>query len=195
MDYALENTRTAGAYILYKGFFVFQVGPTQNGDKLGVVRLGGHRENEENPLDTAIREVFEESAIKVNPVNFPVTYHLNGWNGRVHKVRMTGEINPILIKGNEGEAYSVMYLAFANHKPKPSSESQGLIFLSPKEIALICSREITFNAFLRQNGVAKIKGDFNKNLVLEPFPQLLFLAKLLKQEQNHMEKFIELSKQ
>lgn len=49
MEYVLGNVRTSWAYVLYNGFFVFQVGPTKNGDKLGVVRLGGHRENEEIP--------------------------------------------------------------------------------------------------------------------------------------------------
>lgn len=49
MEYVLGNVRTSWAYVLYNGFFVFQVGPTKNGDKLGVVRLGRHRENEEIP--------------------------------------------------------------------------------------------------------------------------------------------------
>lgn len=36
-----KNVRTAGAYVIYKNLFVFQVGPTNKGDTLGVVRLGG----------------------------------------------------------------------------------------------------------------------------------------------------------
>jgi len=195
MDYILENIRTSGAYVLYNGFFVFQVGPTKNGDKLGVVRLGGHRENEESPLDTAIREVFEESAIKINPVNSPVTYHLNSWNEKANNVQMTGEVNPILIKGNEEESFTVMYISLADNEPRPSSESQGLLLLSPKDIELICSRQITLNEFSNQNGLAKIKENFNRDLVLEPFPQLLFLSKLLKQQPEHIVKFIERSKQ
>lgn len=51
-----KEIRTSGAYVLYKGSFVFQFGPTKKGDKLGVVRLGGHRENKEMALETAIRK-------------------------------------------------------------------------------------------------------------------------------------------
>ncbi len=36
MNYVMEDVRTSGAYVLYNGLFVFQVGPTKNGDKLGV---------------------------------------------------------------------------------------------------------------------------------------------------------------
>ncbi len=42
--------------------------------------------------------------------------------------------------------------------------------------------------------LAEIKEDFNKDLVLEPFPQLLFLSRLLKQELDNMENFIKCSK-
>lgn len=194
MNYVMEDVRTSGAYVLYNGFFVFQVGPTKNGDKLGVVRLGGHRENDESPLDTAIREVLEESAIKINPINSPVTFHLDGWNGKANKIQMNEKVNPILVKGNKKESFTVMYIAFTDTEPKPSSESKGLLLLSPKDVELICSRQITLNEFIKQNGLAKIKENFNKDLVLDPFPQLLFLSRLLKQELDNMENFIKCSK-
>lgn len=141
MDYVLKDVRTSGAYVLYNGFFVFQVGPTKNGDKLGVVRLGGHRENDESPLDTAIREVLEESAIKINPVNSPVTYYLDGWHEKANKILISEEVNPILIKGNKEESFTVMYISLADNEPKPSSESKGLLLLSPNNVELICSRQ------------------------------------------------------
>lgn len=131
----------------------------------------------------------------INPVNSPVTYHLNSWNEKASNVQMTGEVNPILIKGNEEELYTVMYISFADNEPQPSAESQGLLLLSPKDIELICSTPITLNEFLNHNGIAKIKENFNKNLVLEPFPQLLFLSELFKQEPEYIMKFIERSKQ
>lgn len=195
MNYVMEDVRTSGAYVLYNGFFVFQVGPTKNGDKLGVVRLGGHRENKESPLETAIREVLEESAIKINPINSPVTYYLYDWNEKANKIELNEEVNPILIKGSKVESFTVMYMATADNEPKPSSESKGLLFLPPKDVELICSRQLTLNEFLGQNGLAKIKENFNKDLVLEPFPQLMVLSKLLKQEPKVMEKFIKCSKQ
>jgi len=176
MDYSFENVRTSGAYVLFKGFFVFQVGPNKNGDKLGVVRLGGHREGDESPLDTAIREALEEAAIKINPKNSPVTYYLEGWHNQANKIFMneSGVVNPILIKGNKEELFSVMYIALAENEPQSSSESKGLLLLSPKDIELICSRKITLNEFLKQNGRAKMKDNINKDFVLEPYPQLLF---------------------
>jgi len=195
MNYVFKDVRTSGAYVLFNGFFVFQVGPTKNGDKLGVVRLGGHTEEDESPLDTAIREALEEASIKINPINSPVTYYLDGWNEKANKVLISEEVNPILIKGNKEESYTIMYIALAENEPKPSSESKGLLLLSPNNVELICSRQITLNEFLHQNGWAKIKENFNKDLVLEPFPQLLFLSKLLKQEPNYIEEVIKYSKQ
>lgn len=55
-----KNVRTSGAYVLHKNLFVFQVVPTKRRDRLGVVRLGGHREGDETSLETAKREVYEE---------------------------------------------------------------------------------------------------------------------------------------
>lgn len=75
-----NNIRTSGAYVLFKGLFVFQVGPTKGGDKLGVVRLGGHREGKETALDTAKREVFEEAQIKITAFNPDKTFYISEWN-------------------------------------------------------------------------------------------------------------------
>jgi len=60
-----KNVRTSGAYVIYKNLFVFQVGPTNKGDTLGVVRLGGHKEDEETAVETAKREVREEATIDI----------------------------------------------------------------------------------------------------------------------------------
>ncbi|HLZ62576.1 MAG TPA: hypothetical protein VKR06_36995 [Ktedonosporobacter sp.] len=51
--------KTAGVYVNVAGFFVFQVGLTSAGDKLGVVRLGGHREGDESAWECATREALE----------------------------------------------------------------------------------------------------------------------------------------
>ena len=44
---------TASAYVIVQGLFVFQVGQTRAGDRLGVVRLGGHVEPGESSLACA----------------------------------------------------------------------------------------------------------------------------------------------
>ncbi len=59
----LDQTATAGAYVLLDGRFPFIVGPTPDGDRLAVVRLGGHREAGESPWQCAAREVMEESGV------------------------------------------------------------------------------------------------------------------------------------
>lgn len=186
MDTIMENVKTAGAYVLYNDLFVFQVGPTKKGDKLGVVRLGGHREKEEEALETAKREVMEEAAMQITPINSPITYLLNNWNEKGSTIQLKEQINPVLIKGNQREGFTVMYMSFAEGKPEPSSESKGILMLSPKEMEVICNQTITLNELIQQKGRAILTEGFNKDLVLEPFPQLLFLSKLLKQKPRYM---------
>ena len=93
-----RNVKTSGAYVLYQGRFIFQVGPTKKGDRLGVVRLGGHKEFEETALETARREVLEEANMKITAVNAPITYHLNEWDSNASIIKLKEEIAPILVK-------------------------------------------------------------------------------------------------
>lgn len=46
------------------------------------------------------------STIKMNPVNSPVTYHLDGWNEKANKILVSVEVNPILIIGNMEESFT-----------------------------------------------------------------------------------------
>ncbi|WP_456278920.1 NUDIX hydrolase [Bacillus sp. AK128] len=188
-----NNIRTSGAYVLYKGLFIFQVGPTKEGDKLGVVRLGGHREENETALNTAKREVFEEAKVEINPFNPNATFHLNEWEEEPIRVQIDEPIAPILIKGNEESSYTVMYLSNTFSKPTPSSETNGLLLLSPANVHLICNNRITLRDYLKQNGISILKSELNQSLVLEPFPQLLFLSKLLSEETELMNQFIRTS--
>lgn len=176
-----QNVRTAGAYVLYRGLFIFQVGPTKEADQLGVVRLGGHKEFEETALETARREVFEEASMKITPINSSITYHISEWGNNPSIIRLDEEIAPILVKGNEQESLSIMYLSYSENEPNPSSETNGLLLLTPQDIHLICNYKITLNDFIKQNGKAIIKGNINRDLFLTPFPQLLFLSKLLRE--------------
>ncbi|WP_077605197.1 NUDIX hydrolase [Oceanobacillus sojae] len=191
MDTIMGNVRTAGAYVFYNDLFVFQVGPTKKGNKLGVVRLGGHREKGEEALETAEREVMEEAAMQITPVDSPVTYLLNNWDEKGGTVQLKEQINPVLIKGNQKEGFTVMYMSFAESKPMPSSESKGILMLSPKEMEVICNQTITLNELIQQKGRAILTEGFNKDLVLEPFPQLLFLSKLLKQKPGYLKTLLQ----
>ena len=179
-----QNVNTSGAYVLYQGFFIFQVGPTKDADQLGVVRLGGHKEFQETALETAKREVFEEASIKITPINSPITYHINEWGNQPSKIRLDEEIAPILIKGDEQESLSIMYLSYTENEPIPSAETNGLLLLTPEDIHYICNNKITLNDFIQQNGLAKLKGNINRDLFLTPFPQLKFLSTLLKENSD-----------
>ena len=188
-----NNARTSGAYVLYKGLFIFQVGPTKEGDKLGVVRLGGHREGNETALETAKREVFEEAQVEIAPINPNKTFYLSEWNEEPTKVNINEPIVPILIKGNEESSYTIMYLSNTLTLPTPSSESKGLLLLSPENVRLICQNKISLSDYHNLDGVSILKTELDMNLILQPFPQLLFLSQLLNEETKLMEHFINTS--
>lgn len=187
------NARTCGAYVLYNGLFLFQVGPTKEGDKLGVVRLGGHREGKEAAWETAKREVFEEAQVEITAFNPNTTYYLNEWNEEPAKVTIHEPVVPILIKGNEESSYSIMYLSHAFTRPAPSSESQGLLLLSPENVRLICRKKLSLSDYHELDGVSILKTELDRNLLLQPFPQLLFLSQLLDEEPELMERYIHTS--
>lgn len=188
-----NNARTSGAYVLYKGLFIFQVGPTKEGDKLGVVRLGGHREGNETALETAKREVFEEAQVEIAPINPNKTFYLSEWNEEPTKVNINEPIVPILIKGNEESSYTIMYLSNTLTLPSPSSESKGLLLLSPENVRLICQNKISLSDYHNLDGVSILKTELDMNLILQPFPQLLFLSRLLNEETKLMEHIINTS--
>lgn len=186
----LNNVRTSGAYVLYQGLFIFQVGPTKDGDKLGVVRLGGHTEGKETALEAAKREVFEEAQVNIVPFNPATTYYLSEWNKEPTKVNINEPISPILIKGNEESSYSIMYLANTSTLPTPSSETDGILLLTPENVQLICQKKLSLRDYHKRNGLSIIKTELDMDLILEPFPQLVFLSRLLNEESEIMERFI-----
>ncbi|MEJ9111225.1 NUDIX hydrolase [Bacillus paramobilis] len=177
-----KNVRTAGAYVVYKNLFVFQVGPTSKGDTLGVVRLGGHKEADETAVETAKREVKEEAAIDITILSSPSIYYKENWSAQSKKIKVENEINPILIIDSPDETLSIMYMAYSENEPNPSSETKGLLLLSVSDISLICSKEIILNDYIKQGGIAILKEKMDKGLILQPFPQLMFLAELLKED-------------
>jgi hypothetical protein len=65
---------TAGVCVCVAGCFPFQVGPSASGETLGVVRLGGHREEGETAWQCAAREAFEEAHLQVLARQPPATY-------------------------------------------------------------------------------------------------------------------------
>ncbi|QWI16841.1 NUDIX hydrolase [Bacillus wiedmannii] len=187
-----KNVRTSGAYVLYMNLFVFQVGPTSKGDTLGVVRLGGHKEADETAVETAKREVKEEASIDITILNSPTTFYKENWNAQSKKIKLENEINPILIIDSPDKSLSIMYMAHAENEPNPSSETKGLLLLSVSDIRIICSKEITLNDYSKQGGIAIFREKIDKELILQPFPQLLFLAELLKEDAVLPQQFLKI---
>lgn len=185
-----KHVRTSGAYTMYNGLFPFQVGPTRKGDKLGVVRLGGHQEKGESAQETAIREVFEESSMEIKLVSSPITFFKREWNDTATKIQSKEGVAQILIKGSDPTASTAMYLACSNTAPVPSSETTGLLLLSREDISNICKQRITLEQFIEQGGKAMFSQKINFKLPLEPFPQLLFLAELFEEEASLMDQVI-----
>ncbi|MES5938784.1 MULTISPECIES: NUDIX domain-containing protein [unclassified Bacillus cereus group] len=185
-----KNVRTAGAYVIYKNLFVFQVGPTNKGDTLGVVRLGGHKEGDETAVETAKREVKEEAAIDITILSSPSIYYKKNWSAQSKKIKVENEINPILIIDSPHETLSIMYMAHSKNVPNPSSETNGLLLISVSDIKLICNKEITLNDYIKQGGMAILKEKMDKELILQPFPQLKFLEELLKEDPVLFQQFL-----
>lgn len=185
-----KHVRTSGAYILYNGFFPFQVGPTRIGDKLGVVRLGGHREGNETASDTVFREVYEESRMKINIFHSPITFFKKDWDGVARRVTTKEAVAPILIKGTDPEGSTAMYLAYSESEPVPSEETKGLLMLTPNDIKRICEQQITLKEFIKHGGSTLLKKEMNQELTLKPFPQLLFLNELFEKEKTFMDRFM-----
>ncbi|GMR66404.1 MULTISPECIES: NUDIX domain-containing protein [Bacillus] len=185
-----KNVRTSGAYVIYKNLFVFQVGPTSKGDTLGVVRLGGHKESDETAVETAKREVKEEASIDTTILNSLTTYYKENWNAQSKEIKVENEVNPILIIDSPDESLSIMYVAYSKMLPKPSSETNGLLLLSLNDIELVCTGKITLNDYINQGGVAILKEKMDKELILQPFPQLMFLAELLKEDPVLLQQFL-----
>src|SRR3954471_23730683 len=73
----IDSVATAGAYIVLDGRFPFVLGTTPAGDRLAVVRVGGHREAGESPWQCAAREVLEEAGLSIQPIAPPATYWLS----------------------------------------------------------------------------------------------------------------------
>ncbi|TKI79110.1 NUDIX hydrolase, partial [Bacillus wiedmannii] len=71
-----------------------------------------------------------------------------------------------------------------------SFETNGLLLLSLNHIELICTGKITLDDYINQGGIAILKEKMNKELILQPFPQLMFLAELLKEDPVLLQQFL-----
>ena len=76
----LDGFKTVGSFILYKDTLAFMIGPDNSGEKLGITRIGGHIEENENLLQSLEREIKEEASIAVNLFNSMHTFYKRSWD-------------------------------------------------------------------------------------------------------------------
>ncbi|GCE14550.1 DNA mismatch repair protein MutT [Tengunoibacter tsumagoiensis] len=181
---SLSKVRTAGVYVKVAGFFPFQVGPTQRGDTLGVIRLGGHREADETGWECAAREAFEEASLRVMPLHPPATYWVEVTEPPVFQVGSWNagppdEVAPILVSTRKEESMTPIYLGYTHDTPQPSAEAKALLLLRPEDIHQLVLGTITLGSYLDMGGKALFKEDLPTDFVLEPFPHLRFLHQLI----------------
>jgi len=141
----IQNARvtTAGAYVCLNGFYLFAIGIRPHNGHIPVIRLGGHREEDETGWQCAVREVYEEASLQIKPLITKTTYLSDGdhietelqeirWQPSTEK-----ECDPLLIVAYRREGrtlLSLMYLAQADGLPTPSSEIKGLLLLEKENI-------------------------------------------------------------
>lgn len=180
---------TAGAYVVAGDRVVFMVGlPSGASDRLGVARLGGHREGGETAWQCAAREVLEEASVVVRPLIPPATY----WVGPPHdpaalavgawESETPAEPAPLLVAWREeaGERrLSVTYLALADGPPVPAAEAQSLLLLRRQDILRVARERLTLDALLRSGAQAVLGTALDPLLPLEPLLQLRALACIL----------------
>ena len=186
----LQNTRinTAGAYVCIDGLYLFAIGIKPHNSHIPIVRLGGHREGQETGWQCALREVYEEANLHIQPL-VPQTTYVSNWDHKEIDLRevqwqnsIEQEPTPILVVTycrQEGTHLSLMYLSHAEEIPRPSSEVRGLVFLKEEEIHRLCREPMTLEQYLRGGGRAILNAEFDTSLVLEPFAQLCLLSKIL----------------
>lgn len=176
-----KNVVKAGAYVLYEGRFVFMFGFNDAKDMLGVVRLGGHREPDETPVQCAIREVREECMLDALPFDSPETFV----EGERALTLLSQELifpRPVWVKQQAGaitEKWTIMYLMRAQGTMKPHMETQGLISVNQNSIDLLCTGHASLRTMREYGAVVRMSVPLPEDMPLTPSLQVHFLNWLL----------------
>lgn len=188
-DTQSSRINTAGAYVCLNGLYLFTIGIKPHNGQIPVVRLGGHREENETGWQCAAREVFEEANLQINSLS-PQTTYLCDWDNieaELSRIQWQHEAEPepapflvITDRRDEITTLSLMYLAHAEGIPTPSSEIKGLLLLDEAEIHRLCQEPMTLEQYVNNGGKAILKEGFDVSSVLEPFAQLRLLSRILK---------------
>lgn len=171
----------AGAYVLHEGRFVFMFGFNERRDMLGVVRLGGHREKHETPVQCAMREVREECMLDASPFDAPQTF-LEQESGRTLVSQALTAPRPVWVKRQTGamaEKWTLMYLMRGQGALKPCMETQGLLCVDRRALAALCTGRASLRTMRERGAVAHLSAPLPEDMPLTPSPQVRFLHWLL----------------
>jgi hypothetical protein len=175
----------AGAFVLCNQKMVFVMGPTGDRSALAIVRLGGHREDHETVWDCARREVFEESRMRITPLQPALTFCASDSGfGPVPQLEPidfipTSPNDPIPLITGPAERVTPMFLAESSDQPRPSMEIQALVLLTRTEVYSLCSRTVTLKEFQAAGGKAVLRQSMDGSLPLQPLDQLIMLSTIL----------------
>ena len=191
-DIQSARINTAGAYVRVNELYLFTIGIKPHNGQIPVIRLGGHREENETGWECAEREVLEEASLQIEPIP-PQNTYLIDWDNIdaepsiVQWQQTKQEPVPFLVvtyRHDEKVSLSLMYLAHAKGIPTPSSEVKGLLLLEESEILRLCQEPVTLENFLNNGGKAILKDEFDTSRVLEPFAQLRLLSRILQMSEK-----------
>jgi hypothetical protein len=192
---------TAGAYVWCDGLLLFVIGIRTHNGNIPVVRPGGHREEHETGWQCAVREVYEESGLQILPLPHQRTY-LSEWEQLEFelqeikwKQKNEQEPDPLLVVSHRSQDQihlSLMYLAYAEGIPAPSSEVKGLLLLEKETLHRLCREWVTLEQYLSEGGKAILNAAFDTRLVLEPFAQLRLLSRILSMDSEIESGFLNL---
>ena len=171
----------AGAFVLHRGKMVFMMGPTVDRSSLAIVRLGGHKEEGETDWECAQREVYEESLMRIKPIEPAMSFyspnHRFGEDIILEPAsedqRQLYQPQPLII-GHRNS--TPIFLTYSEDKPAPNMETKALILLSRSDVVRLCSQSMTLDEFQSAGGEVLFGEEIDGSLPFKPFGHLRMLS-------------------